>query len=1108
MAGTTNYERVGSTLEMLRDGIKPFAVQELSTALGKNWLQEAGKRHNKPNDVQKAFDGDDGGDLKVILEVIWNSWNEVFNKILGHSERSLVSELREARNRWAHQETFSTDDAYRIMDSAERLLAAVSARQAKDVQAAKQKLMREQYAQQVRDERRKAKHLTIQGEPPPHLKPWREVITPHRDVASGNYQQAEFAADLSQVYRGTASAEYGDPREFFRRTYLTEGLEMLLSNAVKRICGTGGEPVMELQTNFGGGKTHSMLALYHLFAGEKPGELTGVETLAQQLGVSEIPAVRRAVLVGTALSPAQPHQAEDGTTIHTLWGELAWQLLGKEGYGLVAEADQSGVSPGSDVLREIFSRCGGVAILIDEWVAYVRQLYRKQNLCAGSFEANMTFAQALTEAVRSSPKTLLVASIPASTIEIGGEGGEVALEQLKHTFGRMESPWRPASAEESFEIVRRRLFEDIDDPSLFRIRDAVIDGFCEMYGKQSQEFPSECREAEYRRRMETCYPIHPELFDRLYNEWSSLEKFQRTRGILRLMAKVIHSLWESNDPSLMIMPCSIPINDPGVQPELVRYLNDVWVPVIERDVDGPASLPLRLDRENPNMGRYSACRRVARTVYMASAPMEKTAGKGTDDQHIRLGCAQPGESVATFGDALRRLEDQAIYLYAEKNRYWYSTRPSVLSLAKDRAGLLKEDDVHDEIKKRLRAFQKQTASFARVHACPEAGSDVADELNTRLVILGPEYPYQKNGKENKALEKANELLTQRGTAPRQYRNTLVFIAAEKRLLAHLDEAVRFYLAWQSIEHDKGADKLDLSASQARQAETKRNEFDGIVNQRINEAWQSIIAPYQSDPKDSQFQWSIYKPLNGGTLVEKTASRLKREEAMIDKLAGTMLRLELDRIPLWRGDHVEIRQLVEDFARYIYLPRLQNTQTLLDAMSDGIGLWSWTVDSFAYADYWDDEKKRYAGLRGGQQGVAVTAASQGLLVKPDVAKAQLDAEQAPEPGGQESETEKPKTEPGSPSTGQPQAPPAPEEPASPKLTRFYGSCKLDSTRLTSETGKIADEVLQHLNALLGSQVEVTLEIHAHIPEGVPENVVRTVTENSKTLKFDNFGFEEE
>jgi hypothetical protein len=506
------------------------------------------------------------------------------------------------------------------------------------------------------------------------------------------------------------------------------------------------------------------------------------------------------------------------------------------------------------------------------------------------------------------------------------------------------------------------------------------------------------------------------------------------------------------------------------------------------------------------MGRYSACRRVARTVYMASAPMEKTAGKGTDDQHIRLGCAQPGESVATFGDALRRLEDQAIYLYAEKNRYWYSTRPSVLSLAKDRAGLLKEDEIHDEIKNRLRAFQKHTAGFARVHACPEAGSDVADELNTRLVILGPEYPFQKNSKDNKALEKANELLTHRGTAPRQYRNTLIFIAAENRLLANLDEAVRFYLAWQSIEHDKGADKLDLSASQARQAETKRNEFDGIVNQRINEAWQIIIAPYQSDPKEPQFQWSTYKPLNGGSLVEKTASRLKREEAMIDKLAGTMLRLELDRIPLWRGNHVEIRQLVEDFAKYIYLPRVQNIQTLLDAVSDGIGLWSWTVDSFAYADYWDDEKKRYAGLRGGQQGVAVTADSQGLLVKPDVAKAQLDAEKPPAHAGQGEGVEEPVAGP-VPSPGG-QSEPAPETPARPKLTRFYGSCKLDSTRLTSETGKIADEVLQHLNALLGSHVDVTLEIHAHIQEGVPENVVRTVTENSKTLKFDNFGFEEE
>jgi predicted AAA+ superfamily ATPase len=135
------------------------------------------------------------------------------------------------------------------------------------------------------------------------------------------------------------------------------------------------------------------------------------------------------------------------------------------------------------------------------------------------------------------------------------------------------------------------------------------------------------------------------------------------------MAAVIHSLWERHDSSLMILPASIPIDEPSVQFELKQYLEDSWVPVIEKDIDGPHSLPLRLDQENPNLGRYSACRRVARTIYVGSAPTLHTANKGLEDRQIKLGCAQPGESVATFGDALRRLTDNATHLYVDGRRY-------------------------------------------------------------------------------------------------------------------------------------------------------------------------------------------------------------------------------------------------------------------------------------------------------------------------------------------------------------------------------------------------------------------------------------------------------
>ncbi|HEX5912576.1 MAG TPA: DUF499 domain-containing protein, partial [Rubrobacter sp.] len=408
------------------------------------------------------------------------------------------------------------DQTYRALDSMKLLLQAVSAgEQARELERQATDVLRTKFTEQARTEGRRVKAAS--GQPLAGLPPWREVITPHEDVYSGCYEQAEFAADLAQVYRGEGESEYRDPREFFRRTFLTEGLRRLLGNALRRLSGAGGDPVVELQTNFGGGKTHSMLALFHLFSGTLASDLAGVEPLLRGAGVSFAVKANRAVLVGTALSPGHTDTKPDGTVVRTLWGEMAWQLGGADGYAMVEEADRSGTSPGSNVLSELFEMLSPCLILVDEWVAYLRNLYGVPGLPAGSFDANLTFAQALTEAAKAAPDTLVVASLPASQIEIGGEGGEEALTRLKQTFSRVESTWRPATADESFEIVRRRLFRE--DTEKHPARDLVVRRFSEMYRGQSGTFPSGCGEADYRRRLEAAYPIHPELFDRLYSDW-------------------------------------------------------------------------------------------------------------------------------------------------------------------------------------------------------------------------------------------------------------------------------------------------------------------------------------------------------------------------------------------------------------------------------------------------------------------------------------------------------------------------------------------------------------------------------------------------------------
>ena len=1106
----TNHERVGKALELLRNGIAPFIEREFESAYpgkaqSQAWLFLGDDRLNGKKTITEW-------DAAALLKVMWEAWNEVFRRTLGPAERSLVQELRDYRNKWAHQENFSGDDAYRALDSVARMLSAVSAPESNEIEKMKMELLRVRFDEQVRSEKRKTSGGAIESAAASSLKPWREVVTPHKDVATGRYQQAEFAADLWQVHLGQGTAEYKDPAEFFRRTYLTESLKCLLTGAVQRLSGQGGDPVVQLQTNFGGGKTHSMLALYHLFSGTTPSELAGIDVVMTGAGVTKLPTVKRIVLVGNKISPGNPVKKSDGTVVRTLWGELALQLGGKKAYERVRADDEKATSPG-DVLRELFNDYGPCLVLIDEWVAYARQLHEQSDLPAGSFETQFSFAQVLTESAKLAKNCLLVISLPASDtgpsphtqaddVEVGGQRGREALDRLRNVIGRVEYSWRPASAEEGFEIVRRRLFDPMTDPSQFKDRDVVARAFADFYRTQQAEFPPECRESDYEKRLKAAYPIHPEVFDRLYSDWSTLVKFQRTRGVLRLMAAVVHSLWEKGDRNPYILPANIPIDDPRVQFELTRYLSDNWVPILEKDVDGPNSLPLRIDSDVPNLGKYAACRRVARTIYLGSAPTPTAANRGLEDRRVKLGCVIPGEAPAIFGDALRRLAAQATYLYQDGPRYWYSTQPTVTKLADDRAELLKRDPdkVAAELDKRLRSDLEKKGDFSRIHPLPSASADVPDDLDARLVVLSADQAYSKEPG-NAAEAAAKAILGSRGNTPRLYQNTLVFLAPDKTRLQDLEDALRKYLAWVSILDEK--EKLNLDPHQVKQAETQRTAADGAVVARLPETYQWLIVPLQQTPQ-SAVEWQAFRLTGQDPLAVRASRKLRNDELLVTSFAASRFRMELDRVPLWRGDHVTIRQLVEDFARYLYLARFRNSEVLLAAIRDGVALLTWEQDGFAFADGYDEAAGRYRGLRGGQRVTIVDSDTPGMLVKPDVARRQLDTEAAkpseglgvpgsPGGGGGTTTTTTVGGTPGAPVTA-------------PKPKRFHGSVTLDSTRVGRDASRIADEVITHLTGLVGGEVTVTLEIHAEIPAGVPENVVRTVTENARTLKFTNQGFE--
>lgn len=1115
----SNHERIGRGLELIRRALLPYAERELKAFYGQIWWHDGVENSLRGRIGSEATqtEGPDEDrfaslDVQALFLILWDNWNQVFHAKLGHMGRTYVSELREVRNKWAHQQSFTAEDAYRDLDTMQRLLEMISAApEAKAIQASSREMMRQRLDEEAKREIKRSAETVTKTRTPSGLKPWRDVATPHHDVAVGMYRQAEFAADLAQVVSGEAESEYKDPKEFFSRTFITDGLKHLLVLGLKRLSGLGGDPVVELQTNFGGGKTHSMIALYHLAGGGiKPGEIPGFEDVAQTAGTENLPLANRAVLVGTKMNPAKGNTWPDGTTTHTIWGEMAYQLGGPDGYAIVADNDQTGTSPGSDTLKELFDTFGPALILIDEWIAFARQLYHVDNLVSGSFEANMTFAQALTEAAKRSPQTLVVASIPASSSEIGGEGGRAALERIQNTFSRVETVWRPASAEESFSIVRRRLFEPITD---YVARDAVCSAFADLYRKHRGEFPNECLEPNYEQRLKDAYPLHPELFDRLYQDWSTLERFHRTRGVLRLMAAVIHELWERQDRSLMIMPGTMPLDRSEVRFEITRNLTDGWGPVIDADIDGSGSKPLALDRVNPNFGRYSACRRVSRTVFVGSAPSTAAQEvRGLEERRIKLGSAQPGEIPATFGDALRRLGEQLTYLFRNESRYWFDTRPSVNRLAKDRAEDFLHhnlDDLDLEIISRLRSRQNR-GDFTAVHIAPSSSTDINDEKEAKLVILGPDCPHtSKKGAHSSAIDMAEKILNERGSGPRRYRNMIVFLAPDSERLLELRDAVAQLLAWKSVNRDK--EGLNLNTFDRQQVETSMERAEEMVTTRVTETFIWLLVPVQENPEVATITWNQTR-INGSSNYsqpEKVSTRLKDDSQLIAKWSPVSLKIELDNL-LWKGKgHIDIRTLWEYLCTYLYLPRLTNEDVLLNAISDGLR----TRDYFGYADNVSNEG-RYFGLIFGTGRSSINNDGLSVLVQPEVAQNQLDEDKRIEREKREKEkTDLPAPENDDKNSGGAdeggsrviKTPPKPPEP--PKMRRFYGIVDLDHSRAVLSAGEIIQNVAQHLDNENGAEVTVTIEIRADIPKGAEERTVRTVTENCKVLKFKDFSFEE-
>lgn len=755
-----------------------------------------------------------------------------------------------------------------------------------------------------------------------HIPSWWEVVKPHRDIREGRIEASLFAAKLDEVVNGRAHPEYQDPKTFFSRTVVTWGLRQLLAMAAKRLSGKGGDGILHIETPFGGGKTHSLIALYHLFRSpEAVYDQSWAQDLLEELEAKEIPKARVLTFVGTEADP---------------FGPTPWGIFGKElgKYELVRQADENRQAPGKRVLRELLGE-DPVLILIDEIAQFLCKVVEPGKVSRGeegrAYQSQiLAFMHELTELASELPRCLLVLTTTTSTAY--GEEGERVQRQLRTIVGRTHHLYEPVGSQDIYEVVRARLFEDLGDPE---IHESVAQALANLYREQG-DLPEEAQNPEYQEKIARAYPFHVELLDVLYNQWGSFPEFQRTRGVLRFLALVVQEAWKRREEAMLIHPGDVPLGNHEVRLALLEHIGREYETVIACDIAGGKELARGIDRKLPEeIRRLRLAERLATTIFMYSFSGAQRAERGTTASRIRLSILSPKVPSSAVGDVLGRLEDSLLYLHKRNNRYFFSTELNLTRAIVEAESGIEDNQIQEEIR---RALEKRVGSASPIIGrviWPDSPEKVPEYRDGHaLVILSPHYLY---GAE-KTTQFVRTLYLQAGEGHRAFPGALLVLAPDSGELATLRNNVRRLLALREIERTRFE---ELTLEDKENLSKRRRDTELAVSEGVLRVWRHLAL--WRGTEDVEWISLVAHACADLTLVSMVIEHLREANRTSEKLDPARL---FEQVPI-----KEKRSYKELWATFLCVPGMPivSQRAVREAVKEGVkqGLVGLKVDDEVY-----------------------------------------------------------------------------------------------------------------------------------------------------------------